>query len=196
MIINTDTGKLIYDRDYSNRGFGLIKDPNDSKSAAFADPLNLSGVIYSMIRLHETSFVEEYNANRVLNISGSVNFLFEYLNEFPVVLIILYQDIKYEIIRSIAPSLLNVFMSKYQEKALMIDSIRYSFSQAESLFLPIYENLIVHTVKYMAMELNEINIIVPWIYLCLISKPKEIPKSGTLFFPAESATSRTLNGNP
>eukprot|EP00826_Nyctotherus_ovalis_P042843 TRINITY_DN4471_c0_g1_i2.p1 TRINITY_DN4471_c0_g1~~TRINITY_DN4471_c0_g1_i2.p1 ORF type:complete len:204 (+),score=33.70 TRINITY_DN4471_c0_g1_i2:115-726(+) len=195
MIINTDTGRLLYERDYTESHFGLLiaEGLEEGVDASFADSLNLSAYIYSMIKLHESSFGEESSNNRVVTISGPTCFFFEHSANSPLVLVIIYNRFKYDVIQVMAPQLLETFLKQYRRKLLSKDTIRHSYPYADSLLLPVYETLITLSVKHFVTDLYKLNFYVPWVYLCLWSKPKTVHTEGVSIFSPPAAKKNISN---
>ncbi|MDR3548695.1 MAG: hypothetical protein P4M11_10610 [Candidatus Pacebacteria bacterium] len=201
MIINSDTGKLVYERDYSECRFGLvskehIKSGKETGSGSFLDPLNLSALIYSMIKFGEAAFGEP-GKQRVLKIAGNAEILFEYSKNFPLVIVLFYSGLEYEIMQETAQRLLEAFLSKYEQRVFSAtETARFHYSQADKLFLPVYEELIILSLKCFVLDLYNLNLYVPWIYVCLLAPPK-IPivqesLQGSFFVPMESGS---ITGN-
>jgi len=211
MIINTETGKLIYERDYTDCKFGLLKDTSKSSSlpkdpnSSFADSLNISALIYSMLKFHEASFTEDHTAdnnqeahsNQIIKISGSTDLYFEYSKFLPVVLVVFFSGLETELIADTASKLLDAFLNRYEKKALSSDTARFPFTHSDKIFLPIYEDLLVQSIKYFVLDLCNLNLYVPWIYICLLAKPK-VPivadsPQGSFLVPMESVSMTTGN---
>ena len=201
MIINISTGKLIYERDYTECKFGLmskeaVKSGKEALGGSFWDPLNLSAMIYSMIKFNEAAFGEG-SRHKIIKISGAAEIMFEYSKNFPLVIVVFYTGLEYEIVQDLAQKLLDAFMAKYERRVFSeAETARFHFSQADKIFLPVYEELIIQSIKCFVLDLYNINLYIPWIYLCVLAPPK-IPivqesLQGSFFVPMESGS---ITGN-
>ena len=195
LILNSDTGKLIYERDYTDCKFGLMRDPGrippSKQPAALNDSESICDLIYNLMKLQESSF-DKSPESHSFKIFGFTEILLERSNNFPLALVIFYKGFESQLIQDIAPKLLDVFIEKYESKALALEVNKRDFQLADKYFLPVYEDLVIQTIKYFVLDLSNLNLYVPWIYICLLTQPK-VPLvqdsfRGSFFLPVESVS--------
>ena len=177
MIVNFETNKLVYERDYTDCKFGLLRDnekPSSGKPSntlPLSDSASITNLICNLIKLQEGAFGKS-SSTPCLKIFGFTELHVECLTKFTLAIAIFYKNIESELIQDIASKLLNTFVEKFESKTLSSEVGPSDFPLADKFFLPIYEDLLIQSIKYFILDLSNLNLYVPWIYICLLAQPK------------------------
>lgn len=193
IILNLSTGKTIVDRDYSDCKFGTMRESQASSSTrgpsvcSMRETSGIAETIYNLIKLQENAF-DELGASYI-QLFGDNKICIERSNNFPIAIAIFYTNIETELIQDFASKLLYVFIEKFESKALSPHATPSDFGLVDKYFLPLVEDLIADAVKLFVLDLSSLSLYVPWVYICLLARPKvPLVSESTSFLPTDSAS--------